>query len=204
MNYTIKKQEKSTVLLTITVPTDEYSADVKQAAKRIAKKMTIKGFRKGKAPIDVVKREVGEMHILQEALETIIGRTFVEAVKEEKLETIGSPQVNFEKLAPANDIIYTAEIALLPKVTLTDIKKLKIKKGTGEVTEAALEETLKALRGMHAEEKPKKGKATGTDKLIMNMDMKIDNVRIEGGQAKNNQIYLSEKHYIPGFNEEVK
>lgn len=203
MTYTTKKQDKSTILFTITVTPDEYKTDIEATTKRLQSQMNIKGFRKGKAPLDMVKREVGEMAILQEALETIVGKAYVEAVQKEELDIIGRPELQIEKLAPGNDIVFTAAVSLLPEVKLADIKKLKLKKKDVAVDEQKLNETMDALRGMHAEEKEKDGPAEGTDKLVLDMNMLIDNVPVDGGQAKDHQVYLSEDHYIPGFNEQV-
>ncbi len=204
MSHTKKDLKDSQVELTITVETAEYQDALEKAAIRISERANIKGFRKGKAPFDVIKKEKGEMAIMQEALENIVKKTFFEAVEAEKLDTIGMPQISIEKLAPENPIVYKAVVALMPGVKLPDMKKIKVKKDDVQVDDKKMDETLDALRGMHATEILKDGPATGTDKLVLDMDMLIDNVPVEGGQAKEHQVYLSEDHYIPGFNKNVE
>jgi trigger factor len=204
MHYKTKKQDDATIVLTITIPTSEYTKDTELAAKRLQSKMTIKGFRKGKAPIDMVIREVGEMAILQEALETIVGKAYVEAIQKEELDIVGRPELQIVKLAPGNDIEFTATVSTLPTITLANIKKLRIKQKDSSLDTNKLKETMDALLGMHAEEIEKDGPATGTDKLTLDMNMTIDAVPVEGGQAKSHQVYLSEDHYIPGFNAHVE
>jgi trigger factor len=203
MNYKTKKQDDATIVFTITVPTDEYQKDTDLAAKRLQSKMSIKGFRKGKAPLEMVIREVGEMAILQEALESIVGKAYVEAIKKEELDIVGRPELQIVKLAPNNDIEFTATVSTLPTISLANIKKLKISKKDSTLDTNRLKETMYALLGMHAEEVEKDGPAEGTDKLTLDMNMTIDNVPVEGGQAKSHQVYLSEDHYIPGFNAHV-
>jgi len=203
MPYTIKKLENSQVELTIAVPKEDYKKHFENAAKKISERLNIKGFRKGKVPYEMVKKEVGEMNILQEALEIIIQESFFKTITEEKLETVGRPEIKVEKVAPDNDVIYKAIVAILPKVTLPDLTKIKVKKEIKETTEEQIKETIDSLRGMRAKEIIKNEKATKDDKLVIDMDMKIDNVSVEGGLAKDYQVYLSEKHYIPGFNEEI-
>ena len=204
MSYTTKKLDNSQIELKITVTPKDYQKHLESAAVKVSERVAIKGFRAGKAPYEMVKKEVGEMKIMQEALEQIVQESFYNAVKEEKLDTIGMPQINIDKMAPENDVVYTAIVALIPNVKLPDLDKIKAKKELKEVDEKQIGETLDAIRGMHATEILKKGKATGTDKLILDMDMFIDKVAVEGGQAKDHQVYLSEKHYIPGFNEQVE
>ncbi|HBB37845.1 MAG: Trigger factor [Candidatus Magasanikbacteria bacterium GW2011_GWD2_43_18] len=204
MSYTKKDLDNSQVELTITVVPGDYEETLKKAAVRLSERANIKGFRKGKAPYDILKKEVGEMAIMQEALEDIVKKTFFDAVKTEGLETIGMPKVSIEKVAPGNDIVFKAVVALMPSVKLPDIKKIKVKKDDATIDEKKIDETLEALRGMHATEVLKEGKAEGTDKLVLDMDMIIDNVPVDGGQAKDHHVYLSEDHYIPGFNKEVE
>lgn len=203
MSHTLKKLDKSQVELTITVTPAEYQKHLEAAANRISERTAVKGFRPGKTPYDVIKKEVGEMNILNEALESVVQESFYEAITAEKLDTIGMPKVDIEKVAPGNDLVYRATVALLPEVKLADIKKISAKKEIKKVEEKDLEETYKALRGMHAKEVAKSDVAAGTDKLVIDMDMYLDKVPVDGGQAHDYQVYLSEPHYIPGFNEQL-
>lgn len=203
MSHKVKKLDDSQVEITITVAVQDYQDDLKKAAQKISNKAKIKGFRKGKASYEVVKKEFGEMAIMQEALETIIKSTYYQAVVEEKFETLGMPQISVEKVAPDNDIVYKATVALMPSFTLPKIDKIKVNVEKKEITEKDINETIDALRGMQAVEVVKTGKAEGKDKLIIDMDMTVDNVPVEGGQAKDYQVYLGEPHYIPGFDKEV-
>jgi len=186
---------------TITVTPDEYKKHMKNAAIKISQRVAIRGFRKGKAPYDLIKKEVGEMQIIQEALEKIIQETFYEAVKKEGAETIGMPEINIEKVAPGNDVVYKAKVALLPKVKLADLSKIKIEKKVKEVTGKDIDEVLENLIKMQAKEVLRKGKSTKDDKVTIDMDLHLDGVPIEGGQAKDYHVYLSENQHIPGFND---
>ncbi|PIR74132.1 MAG: trigger factor [Candidatus Magasanikbacteria bacterium CG10_big_fil_rev_8_21_14_0_10_47_10] len=203
MPHTLKTLEKSQVELSISVPSDDFTPHLEKAATRLSGRMAIKGFRKGHVPYDTIKKEVGEMAILQEALESIVQESYVNTIKEEKLEVIGMPSISIEKAAPGNDLSYTATVALLPDVTLPDISQITIEKKEAAVDAEKLRETIDALRGMHATEKVKSGPAEKKDKLVLDMEMLMDAVPVEGGHAKDYQVYLSEDHYIPGFNEQV-
>ena len=203
MSYTTKKLEDSSIEFTITVIPTDYQGALEQAAQKLSERTAVKGFRKGKVPFDVMQKEVGAMAIMQEALEPIVQKSFYEAVKKEELETIGMPKIEVEKLAPDNDVVFKATVAQMPSVKLADVSKIKIEKKIKLFDEKKMTETLDAIRGMHATEVTKAGAAEGTDKLVLDMDMLIDNVPVDGGQAKDHQVYLSEQHYIPGFNEQV-
>lgn len=204
MSHTLKKIDPTTVELTMTVTPAEYASHLTRAAERISEQVAIKGFRKGKTPYDIIKKEVGEMAILQEAMKTVVQDTFFEAVAAEKLETIGMPEIKVEKLAPGNDIVFSATVALIPTISLPDLSKISVQRSEKPVEDSEVDKTVDALRSMQAVEVAKDGAAVGTDKLVIDMDMFLDNVPVDGGTARDYQVYLSEDHYIPGFNKELE
>ncbi|MEK7679705.1 MAG: trigger factor, partial [Deltaproteobacteria bacterium] len=214
MSHTTKKLDKSQIELTITVAPADYEKHLPKAAERISLRTTVKGFRPGHVPYDIIKKEVGAMNILNEALEAIIQEAFYKAVTAEKLDTIGMPKIAIEKLAPGNEIVFKATVALLPKVKLPDIKKIsaqggsasggKIEKKIKKIGDKEIDEVLENLRKMQAKEVIKNDKkAEKTDKLVIDLEMFLDKVPVDGGQTKNYQVYLSEQHYVPGFNEQL-
>ena len=203
MSHTLKTLEKSQVELVITVAPEDYKKDMEAAALRLSQRAAIKGFRAGKAPYETVKQQLGEIKILEEALQSIVEINFFRAVQAEKLDTIGHPEITLEKMAPGNDFVFKAVVALLPKVTLPDIAKIKVDKKKIEVGDKEVEHVLEDLRKMQTKEVIKSGAATKDDKIVVDMDIFIEKVPVEGGQAKNYQIYLNEPHYIPGMAEKL-
>ena len=201
MKHELKKLEKSQVEIRITVPAEEYKKDLEKAAVRLSERAAIKGFRPGKAPYDMVKQQLGEGKIMEEAVEHVVQRTYFEAVQAEKLKTVGMPQISIEKMAPGNELIFKAVVALLPNVKLPDLKEIKVERTQKEVGTKEVDEVLNNLKKMQPKEEAKAGAATKEDKMTIDMDMFIEKVPIEGGQAKNHQVYLSEPHYIPGLAE---
>ncbi len=203
MQQTLKKLEKSQVELVITVTPADYAKDMEAAAARISQRAAIHGFRPGKAPYDIVKQSVGEIKILEEALQSIVEKNYHAAITAEKLETIGMPEITIEKMAPGNDFVFKAVAGLFPKVKLADLTKLAAKKNEVMVGDKELNDVLENLRKMQAKEVIKEGTATKEDKIEVAMNMTIDKVGVEGGQAPKHQVYLSEPHYIPGFAEQL-
>ena len=198
-----KKLDKAQAVLTFTIAPAEYKKDLEAAALRLSERAAIKGFRPSKAPYDIVKQQLGEAKIMEEAMEHIVQRTYFAAVKAENLQTIGMPQIAVKKMAPGNDIEYTATVALLPAVTIADISTVKVARDVKPVGDKEVNDVLQNLRKMQPKELTKATAATKADKLVINMDMFIDNIPVEGGQAKNHQVYLSEPHYIAGLAEQL-
>ncbi len=203
MSYEIKKLENSVVEMTFTVSPKEYQKYLEAAAVRLSERAAIKGFRPGKAPFEIVKQQLGEIKIMEEAAEKIVQKYYFDAVRAEKTPAIGMPQIKIEKLAPGNDLIFTATVATLPEVKLPDLKTISVKSEQKKTTPAEVDEALGHLQKMQPKEAVKDGVSTKEDKLVVNMDMFLDNIPVEGGQAKNHQVYLSEPHYIPGLAEKL-
>ena len=202
----IEQLPKNQVKLIITVPHDELRPLLEEAATHLSEHASIPGFRPGKAGYEIVKQRFGEMKIYEEALEPIVRKTYLEAVEGNHVETVGSPKFDVVKLAPGNDLVYTAEVTRMPKITrLADFRKLSIKANSIDVPEKDMGVALRGLQRMQTKEV--RGAATETlgpsDKAVLAVNMKKDGVPVEGGQSPNHAVFLNEDYYIPGFKEKL-
>jgi len=143
MQCQTKQLEKSQTELTITVAPEEYQKYLERAAVDISQHVEIKGFRPGHAPYEQVKSAAGEMKIYEHALEYIVRRFYTDAVAEQKLDPIGMPKIWLTKLAPGNDIVFTATVAILPNVKLADVASIKVEPKDITVADAAVDRGLK-------------------------------------------------------------
>lgn len=204
MKHTVKTLPQSQIEISVTITPAEYENHMEKAATRISERTAVKGFRKGKVPYDTIKKEFGEMNILNEALESIVQEAFYKAVKAEGIETIGMPQITVDKMAPANDVEFKAIVALLPKVTLPKLETIKVAKQLKEIKDEHIHDVLKNLTKMQSKEVIKHDVASEADMIEIDMNLKKEGVPIEGGQAKGYKVYLSEKdHHIEGFNDQL-
>ena len=205
-NVKIEELPKNTLKLTFTIPHEDLMPFLMAAAETLSQKVTIPGFRPGKASYDIVKQHVGEMKIYEAALETVVRKTYIDALEENKLETVGSPKIDLEKMAPDNDLVYTAEVSRMPKVLrLADIKDVKVTTDKKGVTEADVTRVLKELQRMQKQEKRAETNAVAaaSDKVVVAVDMKKEGVPVDGGQSPNHAIFLNEDYYIPGFKDHL-
>lgn len=202
----VEELPPASVKITVTLTPDELTPFLEDAAARITEETPIPGFRPGKGGFEIVKQRVGEMKIYEEALEPIIRKFYVSAVIGGAIETVGSPKIDVAQLVPGNDLIFTAEVLRLPRVTkLADYTNLSIEKQPVEVAEKDVDVALKDLQRMQTKEirVPSGTAASGDDKMVMSMNMKKDGVPVEGGQSTGHAVFLKEEHYIPGFTEQV-
>lgn len=206
MPYKIEKNENNKVTVILTIPKEEVETGMKHAAKHISEDTKIPGFRPGKAPYDVVKKRVGEMKLLEAASEELIRTAFLRAMIEEDLETVGQPYFDAEKMAPGNDMVVKAEIALYPHVIeLANIPKLSVKQKDTTPTEELIKRAKKDLAMMQTKEvrASKDHGITQGDKAVMSLTMKKDGVVLEGGEGQNHGVYTGEEYYIEGFKTEI-
>lgn len=204
MQTEIKTLPKSEVEIKITLQPEEIQKDIEGATKRLSESSKISGFRPGHAPYDLVKARVGEMKIWEDALETIIRRTYSQALEENKLTTVGQPYFSVLNLAPGNPIIYSVKTAVLPKITkLTNYRSLKIPKKEIKIEEKDVEAALKQLSRRQIKESEIENPAGSEDKVVVDMSIFLDKVPLDGGVAKGHGIYLSEEYYVPGLNEKL-
>ena len=203
MQIKSEKLQKNQMELVIEVSSEEIKSNLEAAAQRLSKQIKIEGFRPGKAPYDIVKAKVGEAAILEGALEDIVQKTYNQAIKDEHLVTVGPPKIEVEKAAPGNPIVYRATISLLPELKMADLKSVKVKRKKVEVTEEKIDKTIEELRKMQKKEVITDKPAAKEDKLVVDMDMFLDKVPVEGGQTKDHQVYLSDNHFVPGLQEKL-
>lgn len=203
MKVTVQRVPKSQVELTIEVSVEEVKPFVEKAAVRISKEVNIKGFRPGKAPYDVLKQNVGEATIYEEAFQDIVNDTYARAIEQEKLQVVGRANIAVEKIAPGNPIVYKATAPLMPSVKLGDYKTLSTKKGVVSLDEKKLERTLDDLRKMRAKEILVNREARTGDKVVVDFDIQMEGVSIEGGKAEKQHIVLGESKFIPGFEDGI-
>ena len=188
--------------LTIELTPAEYQPFLVRAAQEISTQTKIPGFRPGKATYEQIKQRVGENEIWQAALEPAVRKTLVQAVTQEQLHTVGSPQIAVEKLAPGNPVVYTAQLSLLPDVRLADLSKMHLKKNEAAVTPEQVDQALAELRTMRQTQVLVDRAAANGDRVEVSFIMVVDNVPLEDGQQKL-PITLGEKKFLSGFEEQL-
>ncbi len=182
---------------------EEMAPCLNRAAKRISQRIKIPVFRPGKVPYEMIKREIGEMDIYQEALDEIISQNYFKIIKQEKLKIIGPPKIDIQILIPGQPIVYKAIVDVLPKVKLADYKNIKIKKPEIKIKSKQIDEALKSLQKSRAKEILIKREAQKKDKINIDIEMFCDKIPLEDGQIQNHSLIIGEPYFIPGFSENL-
>jgi trigger factor len=203
MNYIIKKQEKNTLEIEVNLPFDELKDFYQKALNDLAEEITIPGFRKGKAPLFLVEKEIDKMKVLEKAAELAINEKIKKIIDQEKLKIIDVLKIEVLKLAFENPLVFRIIALIWPKVKICDFKSIKIKPKEIKVEEKEIDKVLEELQYLKRKETLVFRPARKGDKIEIDLEMFLNKVPIEGGQAKNLSLILGEDFYIPDFSENL-
>jgi trigger factor len=202
----IKKGDikKGELVVTFELTHEEFLPHLEAAAQHISEEKPIKGFRPGKAPLDVVKTAVGEMFVYQYAAQIASEKAVGNYVAENRLELIDNPKIEYLKIAPNNPFSFKTTLTLLPGIELCDYTGLTVKP-TDEikVADSEVDKIIEDLRGLRATETNVDRPAKIGDIVHIDLGTFVDMVPIEGGQAKKYAVALGKKQMIPGFEEQL-
>ena len=204
MQVTLENEKENVVKLDITVPAKEAADAYNNAVKRISQYVNIDGFRKGKAPRELVERHVGVDRIKQEALEGIMPRVLSQAIDENKLDVITQPYITSYNYNIGEDLKVVAKVETRPEVTLGDYKGLTVDVEDSVIADDAMDRALENLRTQHAESKIITDRETkDTDIVKIDFDGYVGEEKIKGGEGNNYPLDLAHSTFIPGFAEQL-
>ena len=201
MKTKVKNISDVKVELTISLGVEELKAAEQVALTKLAKEVKIEGFRKGKAPLEMVAAQVDQNVLGQEVIENALSKAVAEAFLKEKIQAINRPEVDVKKFIPGTELEFTATSEIMPKVELGDYKNLKVKKEKVSVSQKEINETIDQILKNFAEKKKVKRAAKEGDEVIIDFLGKKDGVAFDGGKAEKFPLELGSKSFIPGFEE---
>ncbi len=195
------KKERSEVEIAVSVPAKDFAPFVERSAAKLSQEFSIKGFRPGKAPKDLVIDKVGADRVLHEAMDEAIPYFFARAALEKEIQVVHRPSISVEELGLTTPFRFTAIVEVIPEITLADPTKLGATKRDIAVTEDQVELELKHLQKMRSTLAEVEREAKDTDVVTIDFQVKINGEVIEGGESKNHPITLGEGRFVPGFEE---
>ena len=204
MNIEKKDLGKSQIELNVELSVEEFKPYIEKGAIKISKEVKIEGFRPGKVPFDVLKQKIGEMSILEESARIAIDKTLGDAIKNNvDGRPVGSPKVDIVKLAPNNPLVYKVVLAMLPELKLGEYKGLKIKQQVIKITDKDTARMIDDLREMRAKEVAVDREIKIKDKVLLDIQMFLDKVPLEGGQNKDTAVIIGKDFIVPGFDKQL-
>ena len=198
-----EKTEQNTVTLKFTIAKDVFDAQTEKVYNRKKNKITIQGFRPGKAPRHMIEKIYGKGVFYEDALNDLLPGEYAEALKESGIKAVAQPEIDVESI-DENGVLVVAKVTVKPEVEIEGYTGIALSKETVKVTEKEVEEELENVRSRQGREievtyRPAKNGDTA------NIDYEgfADGVAFEGGKAEKQDLKLGSNTFIPGFEDQV-
>ena len=197
-------ENKNEVKLTFNIEAEKFEEAMKKVYTKTAKYFNIPGFRKGKAPMQLVERQYGSAIFYEDAFNELVPDIYDEAIKENKIEAVSRPNIDIVQMEKGKELIFTAIVETKPEVELGKYKGIEIKKIEYTTTDKDIEHELGHMAERNArlvtvEDRPvEKGDITTID-----FEGSIDGVAFEGGKAENHELEIGSNTFIPGFEDQI-
>ena len=199
-----KTKNANEVKLNVTIEAEKFDEAIKKVYFKSAKYFNIPGFRKGKAPMNIVEKYYGKEIFYEDAFNEVVPEELEKAVEENKLQVVSRPDIEVTQIGKGQDLIFTAVFQTKPEAELGKYKGVEIKKIEYKVTDEDVEHELGHMqehnsRLISVEDRPvEKG-----DIANINFEGFVDGVAFEGGKAENHDLEIGSNTFIPGFEDQI-
>ena len=204
MSLQVEKMENNMAKLTIEVAAEDLEKAMQNAYQKAKGRISIPGFRKGKAPRKMIEQMYGKGVFLEDAVNALIPEHYSKALAECELEIVSQPTIDITQAEPGKALIFTAEVATKPEVTLGDYKGVEVPKTEITVTDEDVDAEIKKeqeknSRTINVEDRG----AQLQDVVTIDFEGSVDGVPFDGGQATEYPLTLGSNTFIPGFEEQL-
>ena len=204
MSLQVEKLEKNMAKLTIEVSAEDLEKAMQNAYLKAKNRITIPGFRKGKAPRKMIEHMYGKGIFLEDAANALIPEHYSKALEECELEIVSQPEIDVTQAEPGKAFIFTAQVAVKPEVTLGEYKGLEVPKTETEVTEEEIEAELKKEQEKNSRTITVEDRgAENGDIATIDFEGFIDGTAFEGGKGTDYPLTLGSGSFIPGFEDQL-
>ncbi|MBO6261950.1 MAG: trigger factor [Bacilli bacterium] len=202
MERKVTKLEHCHTEVLVNVDKDLWKKAQTKAFNKLAANVTVPGFRKGKAPANMLKGRVDQMRVFNEAINDVLQPVYEDVLREEKIQPMARPSFDVTKLSE-EELEVKVTIATRPEVELGKYTDYKLGKEKVEVTDEEVDASIEALRKQNATIAPKDGQAEKGDTVVMDFEGFVEGVPFEGGKAENYELELGSGAFIPGFEDQL-
>ncbi|MBP3596191.1 MAG: trigger factor [Clostridia bacterium] len=200
----IKAEDKNEVKLEITVEAKVFEDGIKKVYTKNSKYISIPGFRKGKAPLNIVEKFYGAEIFYEDAFNEIVPKIYENALKDNKIEAVTKPVIDVTQMEKGKDLIFTATVAEKPEVKLGKYKGVSVEKVEYKVTEEDIEKSLTAKQEQNSRIVSVTDRAVETkDITVIDFDGSVDGVHFDGGKAEKYELEIGSNSFIPGFEDQI-
>ena len=204
MKTSVDKLSDTRAKLTVTVPFDELGPEIDQAYKAIAQQVNIPGFRRGKAPRQLIDARFGRGPILEQVVNDMLPTRYETAVTENDLKVIGQPEIDITKIEDNDFVEFTAEVDIRPEIEVPDFSTISVEVPALKIGDEAIDEELDNLRARFGELKDTRRKLKKGDFAIIDLEATIDGEKIEEASTEGITYEIGRDDLIEGLDKAIK
>ncbi len=204
MSVSVEKLEKSMAKLTIEVAPENFDKAVDKVYNKQKNKIQIPGFRKGKAPRNMIERMYGKEIFFEDAANEVINEEYPKAVEECGEDVVSNPDIDVTQIEAGKPFIFTATVALKPEVKLGKYKGVEVEKVNLDVTEDEITEAIDQERNRNARTIEVTDRKVQADDIVtLDFEGFVDGVAFEGGKGTDYPLTIGSGSFIPGFEDQL-
>ena len=204
MSVQVEKLEKNMAKLTVEVPAEDVEKAIQGAYQKTKKSINIPGFRKGKAPRQLIEKMYGKEVFYSDAVDAMLPKAYSDAVEECGEEIVSYPKIDVVQIESGKPFIFTAEVAVKPAVTLGEYKGIQVEKAPIEVTDEEIEAQVNKEREANSRTVTVEDRAVQKgDIATIDFEGFVDGVAFDGGKGENYDLEIGSNTFIPGFEDQL-
>ena len=204
MSLQVEKLEKNMAKLTIEVSAEDLDKAMEKAYQKQKSRISLPGFRKGKAPRKMIESMYGKGVFMEDAVNSLVPQEYTKALGECDLEIVSQPEINVTQMEPGKALIFTADVAVKPEVTLGDYKGVEVPKSEIAVTDEEVDAEVKKEQDKNARTVAVEDRAAANgDITTIDFEGFVDGVAFDGGKGTDYALTLGSGTFIPGFEDQL-
>ncbi len=197
-------EQKNMVKLIITVEAAEFEKAIEKAYQKNKNKISIQGFRKGKAPRSIIEKMYGKGVFFEDAANEVIPEAYSAAAKESGLDIVSRPGIDIVEIESGKDFVFSAEVAVKPEVTVENYKGIEVDKVPTEVTDADVDAEILRVREQNSRLVSVDGRPVESgDTAIIDYEGMVNGIPFEGGKDENHELVIGSHSFIDGFEDQI-
>ena len=197
-------ENKNELKLEFTIEAAIFDEAIKKVYAKSAKYFNIPGFRKGKAPMNIVEKYYGDEIFYEDAFNEVVPVVYEKELKENNIEAVSHPDIDVKQIGKGQDLIFTAVVQTKPEVKLGKYKGIELKKVEYNVSDADVDHELGHMQEKNARLVSVEDRAVENgDITVIDFEGFVDGKAFEGGKAENHELTIGSNTFIPGFEEQI-
>jgi len=202
MNHTLKKIDQNQTELIVELAKDDLREYIERTESELGKDLQLDGFRRGRVPKDLLKKNLDAKQVLEAALDMAMKESLAKTIEKEKLDVLDVSKLEIKENT-SDKLVYKVILTLFPEIKVQDFSKFKVVRRDVQVEQKDIDSTLETIKASRSILHDKEGIIESGDRVEVDFEVRIDGQILDGGISKNHPLIIGGKNFIPGFEDNL-